>query len=443
MKRYKCTRKLRTKQNFFLIALILGVVYLFNPLNQKHEVFLVEPDWKRSGQQFLGSKLGISNIELGDGINCSAIYELDPVEIGRTLEIRRRKIVDLEDKAIESMTADCVAYSKHRGYQRKIFSPEEVKFPIAYSLVVHKDAVMVERLINAIYMPQNVYCIHYDQKSPSVFKAAMKNIAKCFPNVFIASKLESVQYAHISRLQADLNCLADLLKSPVQWKYVTNLCGQDFPLRSNVELVSEFKKLNEANMVETSKPSNNKKQRFLYHHELQKVPYDYGNIPTKTNISKTPPPHKIEMFVGSAYFTLTHEFTQYILENPVAKDFLAWSEDTYSPDEHFWASMVRVPGVPGGIPQSAPDVTDLQSKTRLVKWSYLAEELYPPCTGTYQRSVCIYGAAELRWLLQYGHWFANKFDSKVDPFIIKCLGDKLEQEQRKWVTLAFQKASIL
>lgn len=60
----------------------------------------------------------------------------------------------------------------------------------------------------------------------------MRNLAHCFPNLFLASKLESVQYAHITRLNADLNCLNDLLeRSEVKWKYVINLCGQDFPLR--------------------------------------------------------------------------------------------------------------------------------------------------------------------------------------------------------------------
>uniref|UniRef100_A0A0E9V3U2 Uncharacterized protein n=1 Tax=Anguilla anguilla TaxID=7936 RepID=A0A0E9V3U2_ANGAN len=68
------------------------------------------------------------------------------------------------------------------------------------------------------------------------------------------------------------------------------------------------------------------------------------------------------------------------------------------------------------------------SKTRLVKWNYLEGSLYPSCTGTHLRSVCIFGAAELRWLLNYGHWFANKFDPKVDPVLIKCLEEKLEEK---------------
>ncbi|XP_051979556.1 beta-1,3-galactosyl-O-glycosyl-glycoprotein beta-1,6-N-acetylglucosaminyltransferase 4-like [Xyrauchen texanus] len=364
-----------------------------------------------------------------DGINCTDIYYLEPVEIGKSLEIRRKHIVETDDKSLVSFTANCKEYTEQRGYNDIYVTDEECSFPLAYSLVVHKNSAMVERILRAIYAPHNIYCIHYDQKSSKHFIEALKNLEKCLPNVFITSKLESVHYAHISRLNADLNCLSDLLNSEVKWKYVINLCGQDFPLKSNYELVTELRKLNGTNMLESSRPSAIKKRRFQFQYDLKEVSYEYRKMPVKTSKPKDPPPHGIEMFVGSAYFVLTHDFVRYVMTNQLAKDFLQWSADTYSPDEHFWATMSRVPGVPGEILKSEPDVTDLKSKTRLVKWNYLEGRLYPQCTGTHRRSVCIYGAAELRWLLDDGHWFANKFDPKVDPVIIKCLEEKLEEKR--------------
>ncbi|KAM6954508.1 beta-1,3-galactosyl-O-glycosyl-glycoprotein beta-1,6-N-acetylglucosaminyltransferase 4-like [Aplochiton taeniatus] len=364
-------------------------------------------------------------------VNCSGIYQLDPVEVGKALEIRRKVIVDLEDDIIVSLTSDCDSFLQTRRYHQVSVSEEERHFPLAYSLVVHKNAPMVERILRAIYSPVNVYCLHYDQKSSPAFIRAMGNLAVCLPNVFIASRLEAVQYAHISRLNADLHCLSDLLGSEVKWRYVINLCGQDFPLRSQEELVEELQRLNGSNMLETSRPSDAKLQRFKFHHELKDVPYGYRRMPVKTSQPKAAPPHAIQVFIGSAYFVLSREFVSYVTGSQVVGDFLEWSADTYSPDEHFWATLARLPGVPGHIPPGNPDVTDLQSKTRLVKWNYLEGSLYPPCTGVHMRSVCIFGAAELRWLLNYGHWFANKFDSKVDPVLIKCLEEKLEEKRRQ------------
>ncbi|XP_034402637.1 beta-1,3-galactosyl-O-glycosyl-glycoprotein beta-1,6-N-acetylglucosaminyltransferase 4-like isoform X2 [Cyclopterus lumpus] len=363
-------------------------------------------------------------------INCLAVYDMDPVEVGKSMVIRRNPVVEDKEGNLLNLTADCPLFIKSRGYDDVCVSEEEKDFPLAYSLVVHKFAPMVERLLKALYSPTNIYCIHYDQKSPAPFISAMEALARCLPNVFIASKRESVFYGSVSRLKADLNCLSDLLASDVKWKYVINVCGQDFPLRSNVELVSELRGLNGANMLETCRPSESKKQRFSFHHELRDADFEYGKLPVKTERAKSPPPHGIEVFSGNAYFVLSRDFVAHADSSVVAKDFLAWSEDTFSPDEHFWATLVRLPGVPGEVPRSQPDITDLMSKTRLVKWQYLEESLYPPCSGTHVRSVCVYGAAETRWLLNYGHWFANKFDPDVDPVVIQCLEEKLEEKQK-------------
>ncbi|NWU90624.1 GCNT4 acetylglucosaminyltransferase, partial [Upupa epops] len=443
MKSHKCPYKCPSRKKILILCVtgwLIALLKLFHV--ERHffppkGIYLVEHFLSTS--PFVKNSYSYLKNEFQDEINCSSLYEQDPHETGKSLEIRRKEIIDLSDEDVIAMTSTCSVYHSLRKYHLKPVSPEEESFPIAYSLVVHKDAAMVERLIYSLYSHQNIYCIHYDQKAAESFKSAMTNLAKCFPNVFIVSKLETVYYAHISRLQADFNCLSDLMDSSVPWKYVINLCGQDFPLKSNFQLVAELKKLGGANMLETVRPSSSKRERFTYHYELMKVPYEYMRMPVKTSISKNPPPHNIVVFVGSAYFVLSRPFVQYTLESSLAKDFFEWSKDTYSPDEHFWATLVRVPGVPGEVPRSAQDITDLQSKTRLVKWNYFEDNLYPPCTGTHLRSVCIYGAGELRWLLNYGHWFANKFDSKVDPVLIKCLAENLAQQQKEWVYLSSDK----
>lgn len=78
--------------------------------------------------------------------------------------------------------------------------------------------------------------------------------------------------------------------------------------------------------------------------------------------------------------------------------------------------------MPGSYPpHSKYDLNELQSITRLVKWGGLDTEVYPKCSGTYVRGICVYGVGDLPWLLQQHHLFANKFDSNVDPFALECL----------------------
>ena len=108
----------------------------------------------------------------------------------------------------------------------------------------------VERLLRAIYRPQNVYCIHVDLNSPAEVHAGMLSLARCFPNVFIASKLEYVVYAGFSRLQADINCMSDHVKRDDRWRYLINVAGEAFPLRTNAEIVKILKIYNGANDIE-------------------------------------------------------------------------------------------------------------------------------------------------------------------------------------------------
>ncbi|XP_020777479.2 beta-1,3-galactosyl-O-glycosyl-glycoprotein beta-1,6-N-acetylglucosaminyltransferase 4-like [Boleophthalmus pectinirostris] len=399
--------------------------------------FVLMVSWRNSNMYHITTAHAPLDLETFHRFNvdCSSIYDMDPVEVGRALTLRKLVVEEMDDGLV-NLTSNCEFFLKSRGYNDVCLSQEEKNFPLAYSLVVHKGAWMVERLIKALYSSNNIYCIHYDEKSSDEFRSAMEGLAQCLPNVMIASKRESVFYASITRLKADLHCMSDLLKSKVKWKYIINLCGQDFPLRSNIELVTELTKLKGANMLETCRPTTYKSERYKYQHEIRDVNYEYKKIPVRTNREKKPPPHGIEMFTGNAYFVLSREFVEYMQSSEVVKDFLAWSEDTYSPDEHFWATLVRLPGVPGEVPRSQPDVTDLMSKTRLVKWSYLEDHLYPHCTGDHRRGVCIYGVGEMRWLLNYGHWFANKFDPKIDPVIIQCLEEYLEKKQTLLRSLA-------
>ncbi|XP_017340264.3 beta-1,3-galactosyl-O-glycosyl-glycoprotein beta-1,6-N-acetylglucosaminyltransferase 3 [Ictalurus punctatus] len=319
-----------------------------------------------------------------------------------------------------NVTKDCQAFVRDSGFLTAPLSKEERDFPIAYSMVIHEKIEMFERLLRAIYTPQNVYCVHVDQKSPKIFSEAVQAIVSCFPNVFVASKLESVVYASWSRVQADINCMEDLLKSPVKWRYLLNTCGADFPLKTNAELVRSLKNLNGKNSMESEVTPSHKKARWEYHHNIT-------NTVTRTGIKKTPPPIGTPMFSGNAYFVVTREFVEYIFKTPEIQNFMEWEKDTYSPDEHMWATLHRMPSVPGSNPPNEKfDESDMLAIARLVKWSYHEGNIkngapYPPCTGTYRHAVCVYGAGDLNWILKQKHLFANKFDPQVDDIAIKCM----------------------
>ncbi|XP_055453990.1 beta-1,3-galactosyl-O-glycosyl-glycoprotein beta-1,6-N-acetylglucosaminyltransferase 3 [Psammomys obesus] len=363
-------------------------------------------------------------------INCSGVTRGEQTAVIQALlnnlEIKRKRQPFTEADYL-SMTADCEHFKTQRKFIEFPLSKEEADFPIAYSMVVHEKIENFERLLRAVYTPQNIYCVHVDQKSPETFKQAVRAIASCFPNVFLARKLVSVVYASWSRVQADLNCMEDLIQSPVPWKYFLNTCGTDFPIKTNAEMVQALKLLNGQNSMESEVPPTHKTSRWKYHYEVRDTLHITGK-------RKTPPPNNMTMFTGNAYMVASRDFIEHVLSDSKAQQLIEWVKDTYSPDEHLWATLQRAPWMPGSAPLHRKfDLSDMRSIARLTKWQDHEGDIeagapYTPCSGMHQRAVCIYGSGDLHWILQNQHLLANKFDPKVDDNVLQCLEEYLRHK---------------
>ncbi|XP_043843785.1 beta-1,3-galactosyl-O-glycosyl-glycoprotein beta-1,6-N-acetylglucosaminyltransferase 7-like [Dromiciops gliroides] len=294
-------------------------------------------------------------------------------------------------------------------------SAEEENFSLAYIITIHKELAMFVKLLRAIYVPQNVYCIHIDEKSPQSYKAAVKNLVDCFENIFISSKRETVIYGGFSRLQADINCMKDLVSSTFRWKYVINLCGQDYPIKTNKEIIQYIKsKWNGKNMTPGVIQPAHMKHRT---HQSYKEYVHQGNAyvyPTKKE--KKDPPHNLTIYFGSAYYVLTRQFVEFTLTDVRAKDLLEWSKDTYSPDEHYWVTLNRLKDAPGATPNA-----EWEGHIRAIKWKDMEGVVHNGCKGHYVRNICVYGLGDLQWIIESPHLFANKFELTTYPLVMECL----------------------
>jgi len=78
----------------------------------------------------------------------------------------------------------------------------------------------------------------------------------------------------------------------------------------------------------------------------------------ETGVRNTPVPHQLDIVRGSAYGIFSRKFVEFVISDQRAKDLLQWSQNTYSPDEHYWATLhhtmynphLRTPGGYSGIP---------------------------------------------------------------------------------------------
>jgi len=195
----------------FCISIYL---YKFETINEKLRMMKKE---SYSHYKIAGVLKNVSIcVEVIDG-NETVIQSLPKVPIKTKEELLQERIKH-----------GCWTFIDYYGFNSdwNAISNEEKNYPIAYSILAHHNTEQLILLLAQIYAPQNVYCVHIDKKSPKSMLDTFKLVQRCFPNVFLVSNQVDVWYASFSRLQADLNCMEDLLKSPIRWKHLINLCGQ-------------------------------------------------------------------------------------------------------------------------------------------------------------------------------------------------------------------------
>uniref|UniRef100_A0A8D0X179 N-acetyllactosaminide beta-1,6-N-acetylglucosaminyl-transferase n=1 Tax=Sus scrofa TaxID=9823 RepID=A0A8D0X179_PIG len=289
--------------------------------------------------------------------------------------------------------SSCKEYLTQSHYITVPLSKEEADFPLAYIMVIHHNFDTFARLFRAVYMPQNVYCVHVDEKATTEFKDAVEHLLSCFPNAFLASKTEPVVYGGISRLQADLNCIKDLAASAVPWKYAINTCGQDFPLKTNREIVQYLKGLKGKNITPGVLPPAHAIGRTRYVHR-EHLGKELSYV-IRTTALKPPPPHNLTIYFGSAYVALSREFATFVLQDPRAVDLLHWSKDTFSPDEHFWVTLNRIPGIEFS-PQSLLNFQRLKNRVSLGDKVIFQKSQWIPFSGVALQFIVLFGIHHLR-----------------------------------------------
>lgn len=147
------------------------------------------------------------------GASCSKLITGNKEEVDRAVQYQNtHPKLALTNQYFINEAATCDEFKTRRQYTTHYLTEEERDFPIAFSVVAFKDIEQVERLLRAIYRPQNYYCIHVDSKAQNSFYQALLAIAKCFDNVFLTSERVNVQWGWFSVLEPELLCMEELFK---------------------------------------------------------------------------------------------------------------------------------------------------------------------------------------------------------------------------------------
>lgn len=330
-------------------------------------------------------------------VNCRLIFEGDREEMNKAINRSKTesRLADATDYV--NFTKNCSSFITKRGYIMSSLTTLEDLFPIAYSIIMYKDVEQVERLIRAIYRPQNIYCIHVDKKSSNATFKAIESISSCFPNILMAPKRVTVRWGQYSVLESELICMEELLKRNKKWKYFINLTGQEFPLRTNYELVRILTAYDGANDMSGTVLRANKDR--------------WSKLP--------PPPHNLTAVKGGVHIAANREFVDFAIHNQKAKDLLEWIKNASVPDEGFFQTLNHNPSLHiRGSYLGFPEKDRSDKKPCLVRFKNWGSF---PCHGHSVRGICHFGVGDLPLLSTRPELFANKFSWNFQRYAFKCM----------------------
>ena len=363
-------------------------------------------------------------------VNCEQMISNNRSEIKRVKKaIKEWEGSETEEEWIQSLN-DCEAVV--RDFSDNFYnSPEEQAFPLAYIFVVYTNPRQIVRLIKALWRPQNLFCVHPDAKQSEEFIGVFRQLSKCLHNVFLPSKLEKVYYEHHSIMDSQLNCYEDLLHySPDRWRYIINLCGRELPLRTNREIVKILKRLNGTNAIGGARvPPKGFVMRDRFTRKAV-VNYVSGKVHL-TQRRLQPPP--IPVYKTYNFVAVTRPFANFFLYNDTAIRFRNYLKDVKMPEEEFYASLIHLPGVPGGKPPEVP----LIDKYIWMGRNGRARSSQESCEGRTVHSICVVTVGDLDQIYQWGvrrqvpAFFFNKYFMEEDHVVMDCMEEHLIQQNKK------------
>jgi hypothetical protein len=347
--------------------------------------------------------------------NCSKLIAGDEAESGRVKSAKRGWKSRVSYDQLLQQSKNC-SLLRDSFTDNIYISKMEAAFPMAFTFVVYESPEQFLRLLRLMYRPGNVYCIHPDMKSK--YYQFFVNIAQCFPNIIAATDIIKVSWGAKSILMAQMHCLTDLYnyreqqKEEEKWKYVINLCGKEVPLNSGREIAEKLLHMNNTSSV-----------------VARKIPSSETGTIGRLRGRKLP--YNLVYHKSMTYMALSEPFVNFLLHNSTVKKIYNFFLDTKIPEEHFYATVFKIPGVPGGYD---PNKKYFSMSSIFWRTSKAARKL--PCYGRTVHLVCVVNFQDMPRIMRetkFGETalFHNKYFMEWDPVIMDCMEERIVAKNKR------------
>lgn len=261
---------------------------------------------------------------------------------------------------------------------------------IAFIIQVHKQPAQLERLLQSLAHPQVDCYVHIDAKCAlSGWEQAL-----ALPQVYLVKERANVTWAGWGIIQASLNGMNAVLRSGIDYAWVTLLSGQDYPLQPIDNIIRFLEKQSGQQFMnviseEALQPMMSKMEHYHFVEYNFPGKYKLGQLLTAI-MPRRKAPMGLKLYCGSAWWTLSLDCVRYCVEyeqqHPALRRYFRL---TWGADEFIFQTILMNSDV------YRPQLTDY---LHYIDWS--AGKEHPK----------VLGLEDLEALMLSGKCFARKFD---------------------------------
>jgi hypothetical protein len=274
---------------------------------------------------------------------------------------------------------------------------------IAYIISAYKNPEQLIRLIRRLNTDTSSFLVHVDKRADKgVYCQIVSGISDLL-NVYLL-KRHKCYWGDFGHVRATIKGIDELFNGNIPFDYVILLTGQDYPLKSNVQIEEFFKEHEGKSFIEyfplpSAYWENGGLERIKYWH------FHVLNRYFKLRVNRTFP-KGFRPYGGSSYWCLPRVCIEYmhkfIQQNPGFVDFFKRVE---APDEIFFQTIIL---------NSPFRDTTVNDNLRYIDWK--------EPNGASPSILCKY---DFTRIAKSHKLFARKFDPSVDADILDMIDRQL------------------
>jgi hypothetical protein len=273
---------------------------------------------------------------------------------------------------------------------------------IAYLVLVHRYPEQFKRLFKAIYDRRNHYLVHVDKNAGPELDRDIRAFVESYANAEVLEGKKAL-WGGYSLVDAELRGMERLLQMGAKWTHFINLSGQDFPLKTQSEIMAHLALNPGREFIRTLD------QRLVRPETMPRV----GKyvIELKSRIVRTIISRRFlrgaTPYIGNQWMVVSRGFCEFVSRNVQADRYKAFYRNTFIADEGFFQTVMMNTAAHGEI---------VNDDLRMIDWVPDGDIKLRPRT---------YVAADAPALIASPNLFARKFDQTVDSDIIGILESHL------------------